>query len=223
MTIFTSDPHQGTSSVANHIEVIRQHWHRRIQSTTDMKLINNATGILTLDDFSYFRLFDNCVAQSWAGSAQCRTIVDTFRESSTMPSSSSRGRSMRCLQLLSCWTGCFANVLPCLTVNPVQEPVMLPEPTSGMDDSMPIRRSYNSNEEYLTALEKWKKEYISILTSRMQTSMTNGTWTPALADQIKREIERINLATGSTVSTASAPVPATNTTRCSCGRCFNGI
>ena len=140
-----------------------------------------------------------------------------------MPTTSSRGG--RCIQLLSCWTGCFGNILPCLTAKPIQPSLLEAEPIINTSISMPTRFTFTTNEEYLLALEKWKTDSIRVLTTHMQTSSANGTLTPEAMQRITGEIERINLATGSAVAIPSAPPQEDNTRNqtCTCCGCFGGV
>ena len=111
-----------------------------------------------------------------------RTWIFSFWPS-TMPTSSTRGRG-GCLRLLSCWTGCFGSILPCLAAKPLsmpQEPAMQ---AINVDISMPIRRSFTTEEEYQEALIRWKRDSVNILTSQMHSSVTAGTWTPAMMNQL---------------------------------------
>ena len=73
-----------------------------------------------------------------------------------MPTSSTRGRG-GCLRLLSCWTGCFGSILPCLAAKPLsmpQEPAMQ---AINVDISMPIRRSFTTEEEYQERDSKFRE------------------------------------------------------------------
>ena len=96
-----------------------------------------------------------------------------------------------------------------------QEPAMQ---AINVDISMPIRRSFTTEEEYQEALLRWKRDSVNILTSQMHSSVTAGTWTPAMMNQLQQEIERINLATGSVATEASAPIEENTTKKgmCSC-------
>ena len=109
-----------------------------------------------------------------------------------MPTSSSRGTGTRCIQLLSCWTGCLAGIIPCLAAKPIVHPNIAPMPIINVDSSMPSRRSFTTDEQYNDALLKWKRDSVNILTSHMHTAITNGTWTSDMMQQLNSEIDRIN-------------------------------
>ena len=143
-----------------------------------------------------------------------------------MPTTTGRRGMPRCLSLLSCWTGCFGNMFPCLAAQPVQQPQMPSIPTLNVGNSIPQRRSFSTDEEYQNALERWRRDGINMLTTHMQDSLTNHTMTPELMEHLKSEIEKINLATARNAhAEASAPIMEEQPVkRCRlCRKCCEGI
>ena len=131
--------------------------------------------------------------ETWAGTRSVGLRGYFSRYLSHMPSSaSSRGSGTRCIQLLSCWTGCLAGIIPCLAAKPIVHPNIAPTPIINVDSSMPSRRSFTTDEQYNDALLKWKRDSVNILTSHMHTAITNGTWTADMMQQLNSEIDRIN-------------------------------
>ena len=119
----------------------------------------------------------------------------------------------------------MGSIIPCMAAQPPQLPINDPMSIPSVGDSIPKRDSYDTDEEYHIALTTWKREGVNHITSHIQSHVLSGTMTPELMERFNSEIEKINLATGSTSANASAPViEETPRRRCNlCRKCCEGM
>ena len=105
-----------------------------------------------------------------------------------MPSGNRSRGIPRYLRLFSCWTGCLGSIIPCLAAQPIIDPI----PIHSVEDSIPKRDSFATDEEYQTALTTWKREGVHRITSHIEENVILGTMTPELMTRLNSEIEKIN-------------------------------